>query len=148
MLPTELAEGYRRAGYWRGETLVDRFDATCAEHAARTALLDGEAQLRFEQVAECVERVAQWFATMTDPGDIVAWQLPNWHEAVVLYRACWRLGAVACPLHGWVIGLDSGQAEAPDEGCTLTVAARLAGDRILLSLPAINASDELRWEAA
>ncbi len=25
--------------------------------------------------------------------------------------------AVACPLHGWVIELDSGEAEAPDEGC-------------------------------
>jgi len=92
VLPTELAEGYRRAGYWRGETLVDRFDATCAEHAARTALLDGEAQLRFEQVAECVERVAQWFATMTDPGDIVAWQLPNWWEAVVVHHAAIAAG--------------------------------------------------------
>ena len=87
MLPAELAEGYRRAGYWRDETLIDRFDAMCAEHAARTALLDAEAQLRFEQVAECVERVAQWFTTMTDPGDIVAWQLPNWWEAVVVHHA-------------------------------------------------------------
>jgi cyclohexanecarboxylate-CoA ligase len=32
-------------------------------------------------------------------GDVVAWQLPNWHEAVLLYRACWRLGAVAAPIH-------------------------------------------------
>ena len=32
-------------------------------------------------------------------GDAVAWQLPNWHEAVLLYRACWRLGAVAAPVH-------------------------------------------------
>jgi cyclohexanecarboxylate-CoA ligase len=31
--------------------------------------------------------------------DVVAWQLPNWHESVLLYRACWRLGAVAAPLH-------------------------------------------------
>jgi cyclohexanecarboxylate-CoA ligase len=31
--------------------------------------------------------------------DVVAWQSPNWHEAVVLYRACWRLGAVAGPVH-------------------------------------------------
>jgi acyl-CoA synthetase (AMP-forming)/AMP-acid ligase II len=32
-------------------------------------------------------------------GDVVAWQAPNWHEVVLLYRACWRLGAVAAPLH-------------------------------------------------
>lgn len=31
--------------------------------------------------------------------DVVAWQTPNWHEAVVLYRACWRLGAIAAPIH-------------------------------------------------
>jgi acyl-CoA synthetase (AMP-forming)/AMP-acid ligase II len=31
--------------------------------------------------------------------DVVAWQSPNWHEAVLLYRACWRLGAIAAPLH-------------------------------------------------
>jgi cyclohexanecarboxylate-CoA ligase len=32
-------------------------------------------------------------------GEVVAWQAPNWHEAVVLYRACWRIGAVAAPVH-------------------------------------------------
>src|SRR5439155_23771191 len=32
-------------------------------------------------------------------GDVVAWQLPNCLEALTLYRACWRLGAVAAPVH-------------------------------------------------
>jgi cyclohexanecarboxylate-CoA ligase len=32
-------------------------------------------------------------------GDVVAWQLPNWYEAVLLYRACWQLGAISMPLH-------------------------------------------------
>ncbi|MHB8438163.1 MAG: class I adenylate-forming enzyme family protein [Acidimicrobiales bacterium] len=32
-------------------------------------------------------------------GSVVAWQLPNSATGVVLYRACWRLGAVAAPLH-------------------------------------------------
>jgi cyclohexanecarboxylate-CoA ligase len=32
-------------------------------------------------------------------GDVVAWQAPNWHEVVLLYRACWRLGAIAAPIH-------------------------------------------------
>lgn len=30
---------------------------------------------------------------------VVSWQLPNSAAALVLYRACWRLGAVAAPLH-------------------------------------------------
>ncbi|MGH9092508.1 MAG: class I adenylate-forming enzyme family protein, partial [Acidimicrobiales bacterium] len=32
-------------------------------------------------------------------GDVVAWQLPNRWEAIALYRACWRCGAVAAPVH-------------------------------------------------
>jgi cyclohexanecarboxylate-CoA ligase len=40
-------------------------------------------------------------------GDAVAWQLRNVTEAVLLYRACWRLGAVAVPVHH-----GSGTAEA------------------------------------
>lgn len=32
-------------------------------------------------------------------GDRVAWQLPNDDRVIALYRACWRLGAVAVPLH-------------------------------------------------
>jgi cyclohexanecarboxylate-CoA ligase len=32
-------------------------------------------------------------------GDVVAWQLPNCPEAELLYRACWRLGAIAGPIH-------------------------------------------------
>jgi cyclohexanecarboxylate-CoA ligase len=32
-------------------------------------------------------------------GDRVAWQMPNCIEVVLLYRACWRLGAIAAPIH-------------------------------------------------
>ncbi|HEY5888102.1 MAG TPA: AMP-binding protein [Acidimicrobiales bacterium] len=32
-------------------------------------------------------------------GDAVAWQRPNGSDVVALYRACWRLGAVAAPIH-------------------------------------------------
>lgn len=32
-------------------------------------------------------------------GDVVAWQLPNSPAAMLLYRACWRLGAIAGPMH-------------------------------------------------
>ncbi|MGC4806717.1 3-phosphoshikimate 1-carboxyvinyltransferase [Micromonospora sp. DT233] len=31
-------------------------------------------------------------------GDVVAWQLPNWHEFVVLTLAAARIGALCCPL--------------------------------------------------
>jgi nitrite reductase (NADH) small subunit len=56
--------------------------------------------------------------------------------------------AVACPLHGWVIELDSGLAVMPDEGCTQAVTVKREGDRILIALPAFDAASALRWETA
>ncbi len=43
--------------------------------------------------------------------------------------------SVTCPLHNWVIGLDSGEAASPDEGCVRTIPVRRDGDRIFLQLP-------------
>jgi len=42
--------------------------------------------------------------------------------------------AVTCPLHGWIIGLDDGQAQAPDEGCSQRIAARVEGGTVYLDL--------------
>ena len=39
---------------------------------------------------------------------------------------------VACPLHGWLIQLDSGSAVAPDEGCVKRHEARVEDGRVLL----------------
>jgi nitrite reductase (NADH) small subunit len=41
--------------------------------------------------------------------------------------------AVACPLHNWTIALDSGQAQAPDEGCTPKFSVRIAEGQVLLN---------------
>jgi len=42
---------------------------------------------------------------------------------------------VTCPLHNWVIELDTGMATAPDEGCSSTVAVRVEDGRIFLPVP-------------
>ena len=41
---------------------------------------------------------------------------------------------VTCPLHGWNIALDSGQACAPDVGCARRHAVELRGGEVWLSL--------------
>ncbi|MGJ4730089.1 nitrite reductase small subunit NirD [Luteimonas sp. SDU101] len=43
---------------------------------------------------------------------------------------------VTCPLHGWNIALDSGQACAPDVGCARRHAVELRGGEVWLSLAA------------
>ncbi len=41
---------------------------------------------------------------------------------------------VTCPLHDWKIHLDSGLAQAPDEGCAARFPINVEDGRILLSL--------------
>ena len=67
---------------------------------ARLLLVDGAARLLGADLGKLVATTAGWLAGQgVVRGDPVAFQLPNSWEAVVLYRACWRLGAVAAPLH-------------------------------------------------
>ena len=40
--------------------------------------------------------------------------------------------SVACPLHNWTIGLCTGQAAAPDEGCTPRFSVKLEDGRVYL----------------
>lgn len=42
---------------------------------------------------------------------------------------------VTCPLHGWVIGLRDGMAEAPDVGCAARYEVRIENGEVSLNLP-------------
>ncbi len=68
-------------GPWSVETLDD--------------LLVGDAALE-HRVAEVAGGLA---AAGVGLGDAVAWKVPNGPDPIVLYRACWRVGAVAAPIH-------------------------------------------------
>ena len=101
MRPTHRPSRSRRygraGGPWDGAALDP-----CLElrGAGADRLVDGDVRLSGEAIAARVSALA---GSLRSRGvrrrDAVAWQLPNWHEAVLLYRACWRLGAVAAPLH-------------------------------------------------
>ncbi len=41
--------------------------------------------------------------------------------------------AVACPLHNWTIGLDTGCAREPDEGSTPKFTVKIDGGQVLLN---------------
>ncbi len=45
-------------------------------------------------------------------------------------------GCVTCPLHNWVISLESGTTQGADEGQTLAFPIKLIGEEILISLTA------------
>jgi len=43
--------------------------------------------------------------------------------------------SVVCPLHGWIVGLEDGCAEAPDTGCTRSFPVKVENGDLLLQLP-------------
>lgn len=82
------------------DTLPARLDAVCAQHADRTAIIDGATRLTFGEIADLVGRVAgHLHAIGIRPGQVVSWQLPNWWEAAILHHAVLRVGAIPNPLN-------------------------------------------------
>jgi cyclohexanecarboxylate-CoA ligase len=64
------------------------------------AVVDGERRIGAQELERTVAGLAGGLERLgVRRGGVVAWQLPNWWEALALYRACWRLGAVAAPVH-------------------------------------------------
>ena len=47
--------------------------------------------------------------------------------------------SVTCPLHNWVISLETGEAQGADDGRTASIAAKIEKGRILLDRTALTA---------
>ncbi|HEX5126607.1 MAG TPA: nitrite reductase small subunit NirD [Rhodocyclaceae bacterium] len=78
-------------------------------------------------------------------GDIAIFRNSN-DEVFALHDKCPHKGGplsqgivhgrqVTCPLHSWKIGLDSGEAAAPDVGCTKPFQVKVEDGTVFLSLP-------------
>ncbi|WP_419915009.1 nitrite reductase small subunit NirD [Hoeflea sp.] len=56
------------------------------------------------------------------------------HKGGPLSQGIVHDGCVTCPLHNWVISLESGQAQGADDGSTAAFAVKVEGDMVLLAL--------------
>jgi acyl-CoA synthetase (AMP-forming)/AMP-acid ligase II len=67
---------------------------------AEASLVVGDHRWSGDDLATAVARLAAGLAAHgVEPGDRVAFDAPVAGETILLYRACWHLGAVAAPLH-------------------------------------------------
>jgi len=89
------AAWYRRpGGAWDAGSLDE------ALSAGGGAVVEGPLRLTAGQMLQRVAVVAGALRQSgVRRGDVVAWQLPNGWESHALFRACWRLGAIAAPVH-------------------------------------------------
>ncbi|HUO49593.1 MAG TPA: AMP-binding protein, partial [Acidimicrobiales bacterium] len=91
--PARTADYRRPGGPWDRGRLDDGF-------SGRAAVVDRHGALGPDALDDLVDRLAgRLRAVGVRRGRAVCWQLPNGAGALALYRACWRLGAVAAPLH-------------------------------------------------
>src|SRR5215472_7568263 len=101
-IPADLVRRYENEGWWTRDTMGDML--------ARGLAAAPEAEFRVHSAVRPwsgtfrdVERVARRLAAGlrargVGPGDVVAFQLPNWMEAAAVFWASSFLGAVVVPI--------------------------------------------------
>jgi cyclohexanecarboxylate-CoA ligase len=105
IIPESRIREMRERGLWPERLLTDFLDDAVREAPDRVAVVDfnsmtGRATtLSYRQLQRRAERMAIGLAALgVERGDVVSFQLPNWHEFTTLYLACLRIGAVGNPL--------------------------------------------------
>ncbi len=97
----ELPPAHMRAfaDQWAGRTIADFARQRAAADPDGVALVDGVRALTYGGwLAEAQGLANAMAARGLEPGDVVAFQTPNWHEAGVLNLACAILGLVVNPI--------------------------------------------------
>jgi acyl-CoA synthetase (AMP-forming)/AMP-acid ligase II len=101
-IPPELVKRYHDEGWWTDET-IGALVAGCLAEAPDTEFRVHSAVRPWSGTFRDVEAVARRLAAGlrargVGPGDVVAFQLPNWMEAAATFWASALLGAVVVPV--------------------------------------------------
>jgi cyclohexanecarboxylate-CoA ligase len=87
------------ARYWKHRTLAQYLDQWAAAAGSRPAAVDGAGRYTYAELARASRLVAHGLAAAgARPGDVIACQLPNWNEFVLVAVAASRLGAALTPI--------------------------------------------------
>ena len=85
--------------FWCGRALGDRFAETVQSRTDATMLIEESRHFSFLDIQkETMQLAAGMAAEGVVSGDAIAYQLPNWREAVVVFLATAHLGAHVIPL--------------------------------------------------
>jgi acyl-CoA synthetase (AMP-forming)/AMP-acid ligase II len=90
---------YVADGTWRNRTIADLLDLLCVQRPDQTLVVDGEQVFTAAAIRDQALRLARAIAARgVRPGDVVSFQLPNWHESVLVELACAYGGFVCNPI--------------------------------------------------
>lgn len=87
------------SGHWKNVCIDSYLLAAAASVPDRLALVDGDVHLTYAQTNARVSALGAGLQQLgVGKGDVVSWQLPNWHEGYLLHQALVRIGAVSNPI--------------------------------------------------
>lgn len=84
----------------------------------------------------------------TDQGDIAIFKAAD-ERIFALWDKCPHKGgplsqgivhghSVTCPLHNWVVGLETGEVKGPDQGCARKVKVKVENNIVLIEAAALR----------
>lgn len=99
LLTDEEITRFTESGHWKNKLLIDYFDEAVAQFPDKLCTVDMNSRHTYAGLAEDVEIAAYGLRAFdVKPGDVVAIQLPNWYEWLVIHLAAQRVGAITNPL--------------------------------------------------
>ncbi len=100
---------FKRSGMWADKTVADYCEELLASTPDRVLVVDRERELTVRQLHADARRLAHALIHRGyRSGDTVSFQLPNWHEAVVINLAAAMAGLVIHPIAPMYRSLDVG----------------------------------------
>jgi acyl-CoA synthetase (AMP-forming)/AMP-acid ligase II len=95
----EDAARYKASGVWRYVTLADNAKLQGEREADRVAVVEGERRATFGELLKRAQQLAAAFHALgLRPGDVIAFQLPNWIETMEINTAACIAGLVVNPI--------------------------------------------------
>ena len=142
-MPADLAERYLAEGAWDDRTLGEFLRDALLEDPTRRFRIWSPTHPYLGTVGEVYEeslRVAGGLRALgLGPGDVVAFQLPNWVEAAITFYACTMLGVTLVPIVHFYGPKEVGFILRQSGARALVIVARIGQRDYLAELATIRA---------
>lgn len=98
-LSDEVIARRRASGEWSDVTLRQHLDRLCDQRPDQLVVVDRDVSLTAAELrARALRLVSALQARGVVPGEVISFQLPNWHEAILVELACAYGGFVCNPI--------------------------------------------------
>jgi acyl-CoA synthetase (AMP-forming)/AMP-acid ligase II len=94
----ERARAAYAEGWWTRQTLGDALKRAAQDSPDRVLVVDGETHVDSHSLHREATILARALLERAEPGSVVSFMLPNWHEAATIYLATHLAGMIANPI--------------------------------------------------